>query len=239
MSIYYIITNEAEKHKGYQYKDGLNVLEDVGFSFTTGEFIDRLFYNNSACYLRIVELPDDENLKINNSNKIFKANMLILKEKFNLKNLNIDDVENLLKMDKNLSRLFIKNSCILGNIQILEWLKNSCYEFKYNFSEIYSASAYGHVQVLEWFKNSGYEFKYNETTITWASEKGQIEVLEWFKNSGYKFKYDTNAIDYASEYGHIQVLEWFKNYNKASISTNGLFEFLEWFINYGINELFI
>ncbi len=175
MAIYYKITNETENNEGYQYKDGLNVLEeaykceDIGCYFTTGEFIDILLYDNSACYLRIVELPDDENLKIDNRNKIFRANMLILKEKFNLKNLNIDDVENLLKMDKNLSRLFIANSCILGNIQILEWLKNSCYEFKYNSSEISYASRYGHVEVLEWFKNSGYEFKYNENTIEQAS----------------------------------------------------------------------
>ena len=28
MSIYYKITNENENHHGYQYKDGLNVLEE-------------------------------------------------------------------------------------------------------------------------------------------------------------------------------------------------------------------
>ena len=55
------------------------------------------------------------------------------------------------------------------------------------------ASAYGHDKVLEWFKNSDYEFKYNERAINWASRFGYIQVLEWFNNSGYKFKYDKYA----------------------------------------------
>ena len=31
------------------------------------------------------------------------------------------------------------------------------------------ASYYGHIEVLEWFKNSGYEFKYHEDVINYAS----------------------------------------------------------------------
>ena len=57
------------------------------------------------------------------------------------------------------------------------------------------ASKNGHVQVLEWFKNSGYEFKYNKDAIMWASRNGHIEFLEWFKNSDYEFKYDIMAIN--------------------------------------------
>ena len=45
------------------------------------------------------------------------------------------------------------------------------------------------INVLEWFKNSGYEFKYTSDAIDWASAKGHVNVLEWFKNSGFEFKY--------------------------------------------------
>ena len=84
----------------------------------------------------------------------------------------------------------INNTCIYGNIQVLEWFKNSGYEFKYDEWAINNASQNGHIQVLEWFKNSGYEFKYDEEAINEASRYGHIKVLEWFKNSGYAFKYN-------------------------------------------------
>ncbi len=45
------------------------------------------------------------------------------------------------------------------------------------------ASEYGHVDVLEWFKNSGFEFRYSELAIKWASEKGHTNILEWFQKN--------------------------------------------------------
>jgi hypothetical protein len=80
-----------------------------------------------------------------------------------------------------------------GHIKVLEWFKNSGYEFKYDKYAINRASLHGRIQVLEWFKNSGYEFKYDEDVINMASYYGYIKVLKWFKRSGYKFKYNKNA----------------------------------------------
>jgi hypothetical protein len=105
------------------------------------------------------------------------------------------------------------------------------------------ASSYGHVKVLEWFKNSGYEFKYDKLAINYASEKGHIHVLEWFKNSGYKFKYNKWAIYYTSRNGHIQVLEWFKNsgykfkYGKYVFSTKFIKVLKFYSINFNIKKL--
>ena len=73
------------------------------------------------------------------------------------------------------------------------------------------SSKHGSISLLEWFKNSGYEFKYTFYAIDWASRNGHLRVLEWFKNSGYEFKYTSDAIDGASSKGHLSVLEWFKN----------------------------
>ena len=71
MTFYYKITNEAENHYGYQYKDGLNVLEEPfnekpvcrkgGLYFTTSEFIH--LFENYGCNLRIIEIPENENFK--------------------------------------------------------------------------------------------------------------------------------------------------------------------------------
>ena len=70
----------------------------------------------------------------------------------------------------------------------------------------------GHIQILEWFKNSKYEFEYDNNAIIYASNSGHIQVLKWFKNSKYKFKYDNRAIKWASFYGKVEILDWFKNY---------------------------
>ena len=112
----------------------------------------------------------------------------------------------------------INNASKNGHIQVLEWFKNSGYEFKYDEWAINNASDNGHIQVLEWFKNSGYEFKYNEWAINYASNNGHIKVLEWFKNSGYEFKYSASAIYWASDIiywacknGNIQVLKFYSN----------------------------
>ena len=110
----------------------------------------------------------------------------------------------------------INNGCKYGHIQVLEWFKNSGYEFKYDIHAIFYASVFGHIQILEWFKNSGYEFKYNKDVINFASTYNlsstfrHIQVLEWFKTSGYKFKYDKNAF----KTNFIKILKFFsKNVN--------------------------
>ena len=105
--------------------------------------------------------------------------------------LNIFVIENNEILYKN---YIIGNASYYGHIQVLEWFKNSGYEFNYDEDVINLASQNGHVQVLEWFKNSGYEFKYDKWAINYASENGQITVLEWFKNSGYEFKYNRDSI---------------------------------------------
>ena len=105
----------------------------------------------------------------------------------------------------------IYNACKYGHIKVLDWFKNSGYEFKYDKYAIIYASQNGHIKVLEWFKNSGYEFKYDEWAITYASENGDIQVLEWFKNSDYEFKYNKYAIYDASVNGHVKILKFFSN----------------------------
>jgi hypothetical protein len=151
--------------------------------------------------------------------------------------LNIFVIEN--------NKVLYKNDIIewascYGHIQVLEWFKNSGYDFEYDIFAINYASKNGHIQVLEWFKNSGYEFKYSDLAINHASLNGHIQMLEWFKNSGYEFKYNEWAMNHASYFGHIQVLEWFKNsgyefkYSKSAIywaRENGHIQILKFYSN--------
>ena len=144
------------------------------------------------------------------------------KHEISVKNYEIKNFDILHKTDLNIfvienNKVLYKNNIIHnasyhGHIQVLEWFKNSGFEFKYDEWAINNASENGHIQVLEWFKNSGYEFKYNEMAINYASVNGHIQILEWFKNSGYEFKYGAYAIaiKWAFSERRIQVLKWFK-----------------------------
>ena len=82
-----------------------------------------------------------------------------------------------------------------GFVSVLEWFKNTEFEFKYTKHAINGASANAHINVLEWFKNSPYEFKYSASAINMAAENKHINVLEWFLNSPYEFKYSTILIN--------------------------------------------
>jgi hypothetical protein len=174
-------------------------------------------------------ISDKNEISVEN-NEIFSFNIL------NKTDLNIFVIYNNRVLYKN---NIINNACFYGHVQVLEWFKNSGYEFEYNNYAITYASESGRVNVLEWFKNSNCKFKYDENAIEHASENGHVQVLEWFKNSGYKFKYNEWAINCASENGHIQVLEWFKNsgyefkYNKYAFDTT-CFKILKFF-SYKIN----
>nr|AEX63276.1 putative ankyrin repeat protein [Moumouvirus Monve] len=100
VKLYFKITNETECHRGFQYKNGLNVLE--------GEFNDdpkdycvpgRLYfcepkdiyhYLDYGVHLREVYLPiDNPNFKmVINPLKIYGANMIILGKKYYLNDFN-------------------------------------------------------------------------------------------------------------------------------------------------------
>src|ERR1700744_4006768 len=129
----------------------------------------------------------------------YKKGLLDVLKIYHYNNINIFEKSSIEKASAN------------GHIDVLNWLKNNGFEFKYINDAINSASKKGHIAVLDWFKNSGFQFKYTNYTIDWASSNGYVAVLNWFKNSDFEFKYTSDAIYWASIYGHVAVLNWFKN----------------------------
>ena len=149
------------------------------------------------------------------------------KEEINIEENEIKSFDILQKTDLNIfvvenNKVLYKNNIINcasenGHIQVLEWFKNSGYEFKYTEDATNGASINKHIEVLEWFKNSGYEFKYDIWMVNNASQYGNIKILEWVKNSGYTFKYNVYAIIWASRFKNVEILEFFKNRNVKKI----------------------
>ena len=83
------------------------------------------------------------------------------KDEINVENHEIQSFDILHKTDLNI--FVIENNRIL-----------------YKNNIINGASYYGNIEVLEWFKNSGYEFKYDEYAITSASCHGHIQILKFY-----------------------------------------------------------
>jgi hypothetical protein len=156
------------------------------------------------------------------------------KDEINVKNSEIKSFDILHKTNLNIfviqnNKILYKNDIIqnasrYNHIDVLEWFKNSGYDFKnysgyssiyfkvisrypfiQNYNAIVEACNHNHIQILEWFKNSGYEFKYDERSINNASHLGHLQVLEWFKNSGYKLKY----YKYSYETKFIKILKFY------------------------------
>ena len=69
--------------------------------------------------------------------------------------------------DENIMTKYYK----LGLINILKKLKKNNKRFVSGYG-IDIASEFGHVNILEWFKNSGFEFKYSVEAIDSASSNG-------------------------------------------------------------------
>lgn len=251
---YYKVTNKDECHRGFQYKDGLNILTEPfddnpentyckgGLYFSAKEFIH--FYYGHGVWLREVFLPTDnpdfKMVKYQKSNS-FRANMIILGKKYDLHN--IDDISYIFKNINSNIRYFVTRAAMAGNLEILKFVKNTMTDFENFINFIVDFACYnGRANVLEWLQNSKIDFKYNESSIMFASRGGHVNVLEWFKNSGLEFKHDHSAVEGASLCGHTNVLEWFKNsgfkfkYSPVAIvraSGGGHVNVLEWFKNSG------
>jgi len=180
MITYYKVTNEEECHYDFQYKDGLNVLVkpfnddpkqsccEGGLYFTTKEHIHKFY--EFGVYIREVFLPtDNKDFKMvqDPEEDKWRANMLIFGKKYDM--TNFDHIKYILENINDYTENFIDYAIKNGQVDILEWFKNSGYEFKYTSDAVDSASTYGHINVLEWFKNSGYEFKYTKSAIVGAS----------------------------------------------------------------------
>jgi hypothetical protein len=97
-----------------------------------------------------------------------------------------------------------------GNVNCLEWWKNSGLELTYSSRALDSASMNGHINVLEWWLNSGLGLKYSNYSLDWASQKNQIHVLEWWKNSRLELKYSEEALISTTFFAHRNVFKWWK-----------------------------
>jgi len=255
--MYFKITNQDECHHGYQYKTGLNILdkpfESKGSCVSGGLYFTTLvhlhhFYDYGI-WLREVTIPEDARMVMDPSANKWRANKIILGDKYPL----FDD-QTIKKFNLRITECYVDNASRYGskydNLEILKLCGSSATK-----DAIDEASLNGHTHLLEWWKNSGLQLMYTTKAIDMASHNGHVKALEWWRSFELQsdaadalvkdalLKYSCDAIDWASMNGQVDVLEWwlkaknefgweflYSNYAMNLASESGHVKVLEWWM---------
>ena len=186
--MYFKITNAAENHKGFQYSDGLNVLQEKfnddpnksccsgGLYFTDIENIFKFL--NYGIYLREVilptENPDFKKIKDPSGDK-WRANMIILGKRYELSN--VDTFKYLLEKGANIhadNDSALRWSAEKGYLDVVQFLveKGANIHANNDYALICSAEN-GHLDVVQYLTNKGANIHAcNDYALRWSAEKG-------------------------------------------------------------------
>jgi hypothetical protein len=166
------------------------------------------FNTKHSKYIKLVICRSDSNIRTEST--WITANKIIFSDRYYLY-----DPKTIRRFYLDVNDEFISNACLHGDVDFLEWWKNSGLELKYTKKALNYASEYGHVNVLEWWLKSGLPLKYDDWALFLASHSGHVNVLEWWKNSGLELKYDKRYDKRIHVNLHYtldkNVLEWWKN----------------------------
>jgi hypothetical protein len=189
-NIFYKILVPDQNHKGFQYVDGLNIL-DKTFQETGSCVPGGLYYTDKdnlhnfydyGVWIRRVKIPDYAK-SVEDPDKTrgrkWRSDKIILNEKYYLY-----AVETIIELNLTITSYYIVQLCVYGHIDVLEWLNNAGLLVD-NYIEkdcVYEASKNGNVNVLEWLNNAGLirDFLRKEN-LDIASVNGHRNVLEWWE----------------------------------------------------------
>ena len=193
-SSYFKITNEDESHRGYQYKDGLNILDKSferegscvpgGLYFTTAKHIAKFLHY--GCYLREITLPSDCVWVKDPEEDKYRANKIILGQKYDL-------------ADPQTFQLLFEKGCDITYPRTMQYI-------------LVWACKNKHLPVVKYLfehdKNVYIDYNYNND-LNLACEYGNLEIVKYFIEKGADIHNQHNqALRIASEHGHVDVVKY-------------------------------
>ena len=234
---YYKITNEKECHNGYQYVDGLNILDkpfdsdgccvEGGLYFTTIEHIFNFL--DYGCHLREITLPENCQWVQDLTKNKYRADKIILGKKYNLSDpltfqLLIERGANIHAPDVVVQWASLNNinvhmgyNCVLVwafrncHLEIVKWLmKNGIDICVGGVYALRLASDSGHLEVVKYLVENGVDIhSENNCALQLASENGHLEVVKYLVEKGANIHANDNyASRLASENGHLEVAKY-------------------------------
>ncbi|ORY44322.1 hypothetical protein BCR33DRAFT_785022 [Rhizoclosmatium globosum] len=139
----------------------------------------------------------------------------------------------------------IDNASAKGQVELLQWWKESNLSLEYTEKSVLEACRNGHVDVIQWWLDSGLPIKYKDWlgvdgVMVAAAEGGHVDVMKVWSGSGLEFNVSDIEIDVASANGHVDVLEWCTGESKHEFrwstqaldmaSANGYVNVLDWWV---------
>lgn len=191
---YYKITNESENHFGYQYHDGLNILEESfnddprksccpgGFYFTNAKHI--LSFFRHGVYLREVELPIDD--------PEFKMILDPEKDKWRC------------------NKIILGKRHLLSDIETLKMLvREGADTDRYGESILLWAAEHGYLEIIKYLIEvvGTKSPTRNQFEIILSAQKGYLEVVEYLMERGANTDNDA-ALIRSAENGHLDVVRF-------------------------------
>jgi hypothetical protein len=212
-TIYYKITNEKENHHGYQYKDGLNVLDKPfeptgscvvgGLYFTTKEYIHHFL--SYGCWLREITLPDDAQMVQDSGTDPvkYRADKIILGKRRHLYCketvqecpwIFINDYYN----------TGLEYACIHGHLDIAKYMVE-CGANNFNYG-LWYACENGHLDIVKYMVECG-AYNFNNGLEN-ACYNGRLDIAKYMVGCGANVFND--GLYYACRKGHLEIQEYLK-----------------------------
>ena len=220
---YYKITNAEECHHGFQYKDGLNILEEKfndnandhccagGLYFSDAEHI--FAFLSFGIYLREIMLPiDDPEFKMISDENKYRANKIILGKRYEL--ASVETIKMLVEKGADIHAkddYALSYSAGNGHLEIVKYLieKGANIHARYDAPLRYSAQN-SHLEVLKYLIESGADIHADDDdALKWSAVKGHFEVVKDLVARGADIHAGCDAaLRWCAEDGHLNVVKY-------------------------------
>lgn len=209
--LYYTITNAKEKHNGFQYKDGLNVLEkefDPSLDYCANELyfsdIEHIFdFIEFGIYVREITLPiDNAEFKIVRLDNKYRANMIILGKQYRLNNIET------MKMLSDRGAKMNKDNLLLWSAQNCYWhlvkyfIDQGANIHANNDQILIYCVVHGTVKTIEYLIRHGIDIHANDDRILiYCIKNGSFEMVKYLIDNGANIhaEYDYALRSYAAK----------------------------------------
>lgn len=218
--VFYKVTNRNENHNGFQYKDGLNILDKEfdniqenicspnGLYFTTFDNIYRFI--DYGVHIREVYVPVEAQYVVDIHGCKYRSDMIVLGKKYEIR-----DIETIKYFNLDKHPLIITNwAAENGELEVLTWLKNNNCLY-YSSRAVDYAAGNGHIKVLDFFKELDFELLYTENAIDFASSNNHMCVLKWFCDNKYHLKYTVWGMWSAKQNKNTEIMNWFESKDRG------------------------